>query len=244
MINKRKEQFLKITRAEKLRLKTCGFIHIPKTGGTSIGKFGSKVIAGGGKFPIAFPHGWTAEQIFNEFPKIELYFIIREPLERTISGINSRIRMGRPQYNIVWNVGEAVSFNFFPTAVELLNGLAAQDERIKSAAIFAFKHINHLKHGYEFYFKDAAFIRANADRFPLVREISDSDSFVTQLCARTGINPQMLDQHYRRLHVAPQSTSNLAASLAPETLAAARKFLSREYEIYDELKKLTGRTTS
>lgn len=238
MMNKRKEDFLKTVKADKLRLKTYGFIHIPKTGGTGISKFGRKVMAAGGQFPITFPHGWSAPQILKEFPRIKLCFVIRDPLERSISGINSRLRMGRPQYNSIWTVGEAVSFSFFPSAIDLLNGLASPDERTKSAAIFAFDQITHLKHGYEFYFKDVEFIKANRDRFAIVNEIKDSEAFVTRLCAETGIASDLLDAHYRRMHVSPQSTRSFVAELSPETIAASRKQLAREYEIHEQLKLL------
>ncbi len=240
-MNQRKEQFLKSAKADKLRLKNYGFIHIPKTGGTSISKFGAKVMSAGGKFPVTFPHGWTAELIFQEFPKIQLCFIIRDPIERTISGINSRLRMGRPQYNSMWDVAEAVSFGFFSSAEEVLNGLASTDERIKSAAMFAFEHIRHIKHGYQFYFKSADFVREHAGRFAVVKEIGETDAFVSQLCSLTQIAPALRETHYRPLHVAPQPTRNLVAALTPATLAAVRAHLAREYEIYEALGQLTGR---
>lgn len=218
------------------RTQSLGFLHIPKTGGSGISQFGRKLISQNLKFPIVFGHEWSVKDALEKFPDIRLAFIIRDPLERTVSGFNSRIRMGRPRNNSEWTVGEATAFSYFNTAAEMLEGLVSSDERTKSAACFAIRNISHLRHNYEFYFDSVEYLEKISGRIALIREIDDIGGFLKALCREIGQSPDLVDQHYRKQHVAPKATSSFVASLSPEAAAAARKHLAREYEIYHWLK--------
>ena len=76
-----------------------GFLHIPKTGGSGIRALGRNAVERGLPFPSGFSHGWTLEEIRRRFPQMKLAFILRDPLERAISGFNSRLRQGRPPHH-------------------------------------------------------------------------------------------------------------------------------------------------
>lgn len=232
-----RERKAKLFAADTDRIQSLGFLHIPKTGGSGINQFGKKLISQNVRFPLIFGHEWSAKEVLEKFPDIRLAFIIRDPLERTVSGFNSRLRMGRPRNNSHWTVGEATAFSYFNTAGELLEGLVSADERTKSAASFAMRNISHLRHNYEFYFRDLAYLEKISGRIALVREIGDTGGFLKSLCKEIGQAPDLVDQHYRKEHVAPQATSGVVSSLTPEAAVAARKHLAREYEIYHWLKK-------
>jgi hypothetical protein len=237
----RRERRIARLTSDPLRLQSIGFLHIPKTGGSGVSVFGRKAVSLGQAFPIILSHEWTAMEAFSHFPTMRLAFIVRDPLERIVSGFNSRMRMGRPRNNSPWTVGEAVSFQFFDSAAAMLEGLDSPDERIKSAARFALANISHIKHGYEYYFGSVEFVEQNADRFAIVREIGQLKEFLEKLGALVGLPPGLVEKHYRITHVAPRPTSGIVAGLSPEAAAAARRHLSREYEIFHALLKLTQR---
>lgn len=230
--------------SDHTRIQSIGFLHIPKTGGSGLSEFGRKLVGQGHKFPLILGHEWTAAEALKRFPEMKLAFIIRDPLERFVSGFNSRLRMGRPRNNNLWTLGEAVSFSFFDSASAMLGGLDSPDERIKSAALFALQHISHLKHGYQHYFKSREFVARHADRITLVRDIHQTEDFLRNLCLKCDLPPDLVDQHYMIRHVAPQSTAGFVAGMTAEAAAAARSHLAGEYAIYQELSKLADQAAN
>ena len=215
---------------------SLGFVHIPKTGGTGVFQFGKAIVAKGHKFPLNFSHGWSVPRILDIFPDLKVSCIIRDPLERTISGFNSRLRMGRPQNSNSWKPDEAVSFSFFSTADQLLQALDGKDDRLFSAADYALNSITHLKHNYKFYFESVKFIEGNLDRIAMVREISQTREFLVDVCNYSAGRSDLVDEYYEVKHISPQSTGQFIRGLLPESAEIARQYLSEEYEIYNRLK--------
>lgn len=228
-----KNKSLKIEKQLKQlnRIPDIAYLHIPKTGGTSIAKFAKQVEKKGCRFPLIFPHGWRAADIVKAYPDIRLCFLLRDPIDRMISGFNSRMRMGRPTYAGSWSPGEAAAFSFFETPFQFLEALVGDDERLKSAAFFAMENITHLKWNYAFYFKDEATIDTIRKNFFIVNDINESDVFLSRLCEAAGIDASLIAAHFGREHVSPRGSGRLA----PETRAALRPHLALEYRIYDAL---------
>lgn len=97
-------------------------------------------------------HGDTAETTLAKFGnRRKIGFFFRHPEERFVSSFWSRLKQGRPAYNVSWSVGEAVSFQFFETPNALAEALSSSNERLKSAAVFAFDQIVHMKLNYVHY---------------------------------------------------------------------------------------------
>src|SRR6056297_1213665 len=94
--------------------KPVHFLHIRKAGGTAI-KEALKDIAVKQNV-ILHPHKTRLKDI-PEGEKV--FFFLRNPVSRFVSGFNSRLREGKPRYNSPWNEGEKVAFSRFPTANDL-----------------------------------------------------------------------------------------------------------------------------
>ena len=92
--------------------------------------------------------------------------ILRDPLERTISGFNSRLRQGRPTYTSLWKPAEAVVFAHFPDVRRYLDALIADDDWSLSACAYARRHVSHLRWNYRYYFRSPEAVREQrrADR--------------------------------------------------------------------------------
>jgi len=97
----------------KFGSKEFGFLHVAKTGGSSLDEFFRLLDEQGKPTPTVFSHMWTAEQVFIKHKNIQLAIILRDPLIRIISGFNSRLRMGRPLRNLNWTTDEAIAFCTF-----------------------------------------------------------------------------------------------------------------------------------
>ena len=130
------------------------FLHIGKTGGTAIkdawtplreGKQKSILITT--KSEISYKvkfcgHGTTV----NNLGENELFmFCIRDPIQRFVSGFNSRLRKGRPRYNCPWMESEKIAFSKFKTPNKLAEGLSSANITEKASAQKAMKGIRHVK---------------------------------------------------------------------------------------------------
>ncbi len=162
-------------------------MHIPKTGGSGIRDLSLKLVERGQPFPCCFPHGWTLAAIAKRYPRMRVTLILRDPLERTISGFNSRLRQGRPTYKSLWKPAEAIAFAHFPDVRRYLDALLADDDWSLSACAYANRHVRHLHWNYRYYFRNPEAVRANADRIALVGHIEQADAFVDALLAEAGI---------------------------------------------------------
>ena len=71
-----------------------------------------------------------------------VFFFLRDPIQRFVSGFNSRLRQGRPRLNRPWNEGEARAFGIFSTPNALAEALAVRrDDALEAMA--QIRHVNH-----------------------------------------------------------------------------------------------------
>lgn len=236
-MNENHKSFL-INQLKQGRSLTHGILHIPKTGGTSLADTLKALAKDGHTIPIKFPHGWRARNILEASSKTRICCLIRDPIDRAISGFNSRLRQGRPRYDNLWTVGEAVSFSFFSSGLEMIDGLAAEDDRTKSAALFALHNITHLKYNYEYYFEGPEYIDTIKSQIGIVENMSDYDRFCDRLFSEINIPLDTTSDHRRHSHKAPVKQSS--GELSPKTLDTVRTIMEKEYEIFGALEKLAG----
>ena len=209
-----------------------GFLHIPKTGGSGIDDMLTRLAEKEVVCPVKFGHGWRMAQILEAYPRISVSFVLRDPLERMVSGFRSRMRMGRPRNNSYWSPGEAISFSYFDNPRDLFLALIGEDERLKSAALFALRHIQHLKYGYRYYFKSVGWLQRHAASIGVVGRIERMEDFLRQFAARAGIEDSLLLGHYAMAHV---GDDDRAGDFDEAETDAVRAVLGKEYEIYNYL---------
>jgi hypothetical protein len=85
------------------------FLHIPKTGGTGLRNMLRTLAKSGYEAPVEAPHNVNMERMLDEFSRAKACFLLRDPIERASSAFLSRLRMGRPYNNLIWDHGEAIS---------------------------------------------------------------------------------------------------------------------------------------
>lgn len=117
------------------------FIHIGKTGGTSIIHALQKYTGKNYEF-ILHPH----ETLLADIPKDEKFFFsTRDPLTRFQSAFYSRQRQGRPRYMVDWSENEAKCYKWYSTPEKLaldLKSLVIWKRRRAKYAINSIMHIN------------------------------------------------------------------------------------------------------
>ena len=123
------------------------FLHIRKTGGTAIVEALCPVAE---HFNIIL-HG-HATKLRDIPPNHGVFFFVRHPIPRFVSGFLSRLRRGMPRYHYEWSEAEARAFARFPTPNALGEALSASDYASRAAAQDAMRSINHVNSNYKDWF--------------------------------------------------------------------------------------------
>lgn len=210
-------------------------LHVPKTGGTSLSGLIAAMRKRGMRAPLYLPHRIGLAEVEAFLPETRLIVIRRDPLERMASGFQSRLRRGRPRYDIPWTAREEAAFAAFADAPAFFRALISKEPERVAAARRAVRAIVHLRRGYAAYFGSAARVREAAARFALIGEIGAMERVVARMAALLGEDPAAATAFYRADHVAPVGGSAALAGLTKRERAALRGALAAEYEVYEAL---------
>lgn len=118
---------------------TLHFLHIGKTGGSAI----KETLRPRAELNfLGHPH----DVRLTDIPVGEqIFFSIRHPVDRFVSGFNSRLRRGRPRNDVAWSPGEAKAFSRFPTPTAIAEGLGSQHGEERAAAEAGMNEIMHAR---------------------------------------------------------------------------------------------------
>ena len=179
-------------------------------------------------------HRETISSTAQDFgPDRKLAFTFRDPFDRFVSAFESRRRQGRPTYNRIWSPAEATAFLYFDTPNELAEALDSTDERLKSAAYFAFNSIIHLKSDYAFHFETPQRLAGETDNIAACIDVSDMEKNLPGFLLRLGIVgaeiPETAGRHANPHPVEP---------LSDRAMANLRTFWSVEWEFYAAFKEI------
>lgn len=201
------------------------YLHIGKTGGTSFRMAAKKLAA---RFPERVPvilsHAWTVPMILESLPQARISFVMRDPLERAVSGFMSRLRAGRPTYTSPWTTDEAVAFLYFPDVRDYLGAILAEDERLTAAVHFADRAIQHLQRGYRYHVPDCDSVRDWAGPIGRVDNLS---VFATALL---GDGIQLEHAHWN-----PTPAKEILAEYGDDEQSRLREHYADEYEVFHKL---------
>lgn len=212
-----------------------GYLHIGKTGGTSVRYVIEKCREDGYSPPVIFGHAARLPVIVKENPGIRVSFTLRDPIERMISSFNSRMRQSRPTYTAVWKPEEAIAYLWFPTVLDFFRARLSTEERMKSAGIFAEQAMGHVKRGYVYHFHSVKFLKKNLDRIYFVGDIENLRRNFHRYFDPCGIPASLVEQHAGTRHSGLDSTESTLREIDGDLMGALKRFYEKEYEIYDFL---------
>ena len=154
-------------------------IHIGKTGGTAI-KSALAPRTTEGRYQIMLH---SHEVGLRQIPSGDkVFFAVRDPLERFVSGFNSRQRQGQPRYNFPWTAGEERAFRLFSTPELLGSALSSNEGETRAAARQAMISIGHIQDSYWRWFEGLDYLQSRRDDLLLIMWFPSLDSSFARLC--------------------------------------------------------------
>ena len=179
-------------------------------------------------------HRETAATTAQEFgPDRKLAFSFRHPTDRFISAFQSRRRQGRPTYNRMWSPAEATAFLYFDTPNELAEALDSENDRMRSAAYFAFNSIMHIRSNYAFYFENLYTLANEAENIEACIDVSNLTGKLPEFLTRLGVADFEIPIGTEK-HANPDP----AQPLSERALANLAEFWAEEYEFYNAFKEI------
>jgi hypothetical protein len=213
-----------VTRAALRRKPPAHMIHVGKTGGTAL-KDTLTPLRTKGRYELHLhKHRTTLADIpFGE----KVFFVIRDPVDRYVSGFNSRLREGRPRYERLWTPQEREAFEQFTTPDELGLALSSEDGATRVQAHIAMMSIQHVQDSYWKWFNQRRYLDRRKGDILLIQWFPDLTATFPRLCEALGLpgNPQ-LPTDPKRTHKSPSDVSKYMSEQAAENV---RWWLARDY---------------
>ncbi len=194
-----------------------------------IGKTATSAVAEGLRPHILRGSYWirlhTHETPLTDVPQGDSFvFGIRDPIQRFVSGFNSRKRQGRPRFDAPWTKFEREAFRRFRTPNEL-----AEQIEVDEAAQEAMRRINHVRSSYWDWFIDEEYFLSRRDDLVLVLRQSHLAKDFARLARLLGV-PGDLPQE--RVHANPTSMDH---TLSPAARGNLRTWYRRDYDFLELL---------
>ncbi len=139
------------------------FLHVRKTGGTAVAEALRPVAQSFGI--ILHDHHTRLSDIPRDH---QVFFFVRHPIPRFVSGFFSRLRFGLPRHHYPWNESEANAFGIFQKANDLAEALSASDPQRLMQARSAMRGISHVKNTYGDWFDGAKELDERSDSILLI----------------------------------------------------------------------------
>jgi hypothetical protein len=138
-------------------------LHVPKTGGTAVAEALRPLAR---RYSLVFEeHGVTLADI----PARDRVFVfLRHPVDKFVSGFNSRLRCGRPRYSSPWTPSEARSFSLFSTPNALAESLTSPDPQTAELARSAMSGIRFVNDSMTQWFGSIENLRNRRHQFVLL----------------------------------------------------------------------------
>jgi len=212
-----------------MRHPAISVLHIGKTGGTALkdGLYAYVTRTGDRRFDL-HRHEDTLEKIWADQPDKPVFFAVRDPISRFVSGFNSRLRHGRPRYDVAWTDSETIAFSRFtsPNALgEALGGGEHQD-----LAVAAMSQIRHVSTQLNDWLVSPAYLEQHAGKILYIARQSELSADEAQICEVLGVPAPLLAKDDIGAHRTPAGMTTGLSDLAKTNLA---RWFARDFAIYD-----------
>jgi hypothetical protein len=221
---------------------TLHFIHVGRTGGTAIKRalrtagwacWASEYEKKAPHMPeTRYGHIILHRHSFRLF-ELELddyvFFSLRDPISRFVSGFYSRRRKGHPDRYIEWRKGERAAFERFSTPEELALALASWNPVKRWAAERAMSDVMHLGHFSDFLGSEAD-LRAKLSHVVYILRQETLAEDWRQLKALLGLTGEL------KLHSSPLESHRANDPTAPlneRARAILRDWYAEDYRLLD-----------
>lgn len=153
-------------------------------------------------------------------------FFLRDPVDRFVSGFNSRLRKGQPRYDAAWSPEEAAAFAAFPTPDALASALSDPDDARRERAVAAMRGIRHVRSGYWHWLGNPELLASRADDILFVGTQEHLADDVAALGTLLGLDLAPLPDDPVDAHRTPEGADTSLGALARDNL---RSWFARDY---------------
>lgn len=212
------------------------FLHIGKTGGTAITEALTPVAE---RFGIVLH---THSTKLQDVPRTHrVFFFVRHPIPRFVSGFFSRLRRGAPRYNFEWSASEAEAFGHFQKASDLAEALSSTNPEVRRHAQEAMRGIQHVSSTYREWFAGEEEIQNRLDSIVLIGLQEKLSEDFERLKALLNLPPALgLPADDVRAHRTPGSFDRKLSPLAEKNLLEWYSEDVRLYEYCSALRSARG----
>lgn len=160
------------------------FLHIGKTGGSAI----KAALTAFPQTPRYRLHLHKHEVTLADIPEGQkVFFFLRDPVSRFVSGFYSRQRKGQPRYFVEWTPGERAVYEAFASPNDLALALAQSCADPESPAVQAMSAVKHLGH-YNFWYRDIPYFKTRLEDILFVGFQDSLDADFTELKRLLGVS--------------------------------------------------------
>jgi hypothetical protein len=208
--------------ADSMSRRRLHFLHIGKTGGTAV-KWALRHCAVPHLMLRLHPHGVRLRDV----PEGDgVFFFVRHPIGRFVSGFYSRQREGRPRYFSPWTPAERQAFNVFSTPNELALALSSPDPEKRSRGYHAMAHIEHVRRSYWDWFEDERYFESRLADIWFIGFLERLDDDFAVLRTALGLPSAMLPRDDVAAHRNP---AHVNVALDEPAIANLKRWYERDF---------------
>ena len=144
-------------------------LHIGKTGGTAIKYSLSNNLQKVNSIKNTFKLNEDVLLLHSHGVKIrdiprgeKIFFFLRDPVSRFISGFYARMRKDQPRYYYEWSPEEKIAFSYFNTPNQLAIALSSDVENERTIAQNAMNSIGHVKMPFSFWIESETYLMSRS----------------------------------------------------------------------------------
>jgi hypothetical protein len=209
------------------------FLHPGKTAGTAV-KFALKNAPEPTNYHVRMhTHGVR----MTDLPRGDkFFFVVRDPVDRFVSGFAGRQRQGRPRHEHPWSPDEARAFARFSSPQDLADALAGEGAD-RAAAVEALTSIDHVRTSYWYWFADPATFRRRWNDVLFVGFQETLDDQLPVLAERLGLVSLQVPSDDVKANRTTKSTADV---LTADGRAVLAEWYASDYEFVALCRELTA----
>ena len=204
-------------------------LHIGKTGGTAMKHVFAQLDPSAGTYHL------TVHRHVERLPRIpeghKVFFVVRDPVDRFVSGFNSRLREGRPRYYTAWTPAERVAFSQYTSPDSLGRALFSDDPGERLRASRAMCSIRHVRDSYWDWFSSWEYLESRADDLLLIQWLPDLAATFPRLRELLGL-PDTVELPSDDLNT-HRSPPDVDKHLSDQARANLERWYGRDYAFID-----------
>jgi hypothetical protein len=213
------------------------FLHIPKTGGTAL----TAALSGrekSGDYEIVLHDGHGVQ--VSDIPLGEkIFFFMRDPISRFVSGFYGRQRQDRPRYDAPWDPEEEAVFRRFNTPNEVALALSSDDHESRVAAATALRCLLQLKIPLQSWFYNEAYLRSRASDILFIgfqETLKDDFELLRRILGLPGDVVLPTDEV-----AAHKNPAQVDYGLESEAMRNLRIWYANDYRFFEICKEISAR---